>query len=90
MGLTPEYGTVRQGIERDASGQVSGLTGELHLEGSVKTTKLKLTWLPQVRLPSLRGAAAAVTRGHFHPNGAWDQCNTNRAAGRDMLPATAS
>nr|CAD1828066.1 unnamed protein product [Ananas comosus var. bracteatus] len=28
------------------NGNVTHLTGELHLEGSVKTTKLKLTWLP--------------------------------------------
>ena len=39
----------RQGIQKDDSGQVSALTGELHLEGSVKATKLKLTWLPQAR-----------------------------------------
>lgn len=30
------------------TGLVSGLEGELHLEGSVKTTKLKLTWLPNI------------------------------------------
>ena len=44
-----------QGIEKDDGGQVSALTGELHLEGSVKTTKLKLTWLPQARHLSLHG-----------------------------------
>ncbi|VVB02736.1 unnamed protein product [Arabis nemorensis] len=27
-------------------GTVTAITGNLHLEGSVKTTKLKLTWLP--------------------------------------------
>ena len=37
-----------QGIKKDERGQVTELTGELHLEGSVKATKLKLTWLPQV------------------------------------------
>eukprot|EP00239_Pterosperma_sp_CCMP1384_P010909 CAMPEP_0197860068 /NCGR_PEP_ID=MMETSP1438-20131217/35197_1 /TAXON_ID=1461541 /ORGANISM="Pterosperma sp., Strain CCMP1384" /LENGTH=720 /DNA_ID=CAMNT_0043476801 /DNA_START=19 /DNA_END=2181 /DNA_ORIENTATION=- len=35
-------------IQKDASGAVVGLTGELHLEGSVKNTKLKVTWLPQI------------------------------------------
>ncbi|KAG0592616.1 hypothetical protein KC19_1G267300 [Ceratodon purpureus] len=34
-------------IERDQNGNVTGLKGELHLEGSVKVTKLKLTWLPE-------------------------------------------
>ncbi|CDP17749.1 unnamed protein product [Coffea canephora] len=33
-------------IEKDQEGNVTQLTGVLHLEGSVKTTKLKLTWLP--------------------------------------------
>lgn len=33
-------------IEKDQEGFVTQLTGVLHLEGSVKTTKLKLTWLP--------------------------------------------
>ena len=37
-----------QSISRDGSGAVIAMGGELHLEGSVKTTKLKLTWLPQV------------------------------------------
>ncbi|KAK9829157.1 hypothetical protein WJX72_004236 [[Myrmecia] bisecta] len=32
-------------IVRDAAGVVTSMEGELHLEGSVKTTKLKLTWL---------------------------------------------
>ncbi|KAL5582767.1 hypothetical protein UlMin_015209 [Ulmus minor] len=36
-----------KGIEKDAEGKVTQLTGVLHLEGSVKTTKLKLTWLPE-------------------------------------------
>lgn len=35
-------------IAKDAAGKVTGLTGELHLAGSVKSTKLKLTWLPQI------------------------------------------
>ncbi|GAB2224372.1 hypothetical protein Drorol1_Dr00005127 [Drosera rotundifolia] len=34
-------------IEKDEAGNVTHLTGVLHLEGSVKTTKLKLTWLPE-------------------------------------------
>ncbi|XP_044489937.1 glutamate--tRNA ligase, cytoplasmic-like [Mangifera indica] len=34
-------------ISRDQDGHVTQLTGILHLEGSVKTTKLKLTWLPE-------------------------------------------
>ncbi|KAL6221937.1 hypothetical protein ACLB2K_005329 [Fragaria x ananassa] len=34
-------------IEKDHDGNLA-LTGVLHLEGSVKTTKLKLTWLPQI------------------------------------------
>lgn len=33
-------------ILRDEDGRVTELKGVLHLEGSVKTTKLKLTWLP--------------------------------------------
>ncbi|KAL1341320.1 hypothetical protein HN51_027800 [Arachis hypogaea] len=33
-------------IQKDQDGNVTGLIGVLHLEGSVKTTKLKLTWLP--------------------------------------------
>nr|GMC93500.1 glutamate--tRNA ligase, cytoplasmic-like [Ipomoea batatas]GMC97200.1 glutamate--tRNA ligase, cytoplasmic-like [Ipomoea batatas] len=33
-------------IEKDQQGNIINLTGVLHLEGSVKTTKLKLTWLP--------------------------------------------
>ncbi|KAK9821493.1 hypothetical protein WJX74_002572 [Apatococcus lobatus] len=36
-------------IERSASGEVTHLMGELHLEGNFKTTKLKLTWLPVTR-----------------------------------------
>jgi glutamyl-tRNA synthetase len=28
------------------NGMITQLIGELHLEGSVKSTKLKLTWLP--------------------------------------------
>ncbi|KAK0597970.1 hypothetical protein LWI29_030347 [Acer saccharum] len=34
-------------ISKDQDGNVTQLTGVLHLEGSVKTTKLKLTWLPK-------------------------------------------
>lgn len=34
-------------IKKDGEGNVTFLTGVLHLEGSVKTTKLKLTWLPE-------------------------------------------
>ncbi|KAJ9186076.1 hypothetical protein P3X46_005619 [Hevea brasiliensis] len=34
-------------IVKDESGNVTQLIGVLHLEGSVKTTKLKLTWLPE-------------------------------------------
>lgn len=33
-------------VQKDENGTVVGLVGVLHLEGSVKTTKLKLTWLP--------------------------------------------
>ncbi|KAK1292310.1 hypothetical protein QJS10_CPB17g00817 [Acorus calamus] len=36
-----------KGIEKDQVGNITHLTGTLHLEGSVKTTKLKLTWLPE-------------------------------------------
>lgn len=35
-------------IEKDQDGNIIGLSGVLHLEGSVKTTKLKLTWLPEI------------------------------------------
>ncbi|XP_061370992.1 glutamate--tRNA ligase, cytoplasmic [Gastrolobium bilobum] len=35
-------------IEKDQDGIVTELSGVLHLEGSVKTTKLKLTWLPDI------------------------------------------
>ncbi|KAF9624869.1 hypothetical protein IFM89_015423 [Coptis chinensis] len=34
-------------IGKDNDGTVTQLTGLLHLEGSVKTTKWKLTWLPE-------------------------------------------
>lgn len=34
-------------IQKDQEGNVTNLSGILHLEGSVKTTKLKLTWLPE-------------------------------------------
>ncbi|BDA45805.1 Glutamate-tRNA ligase, cytoplasmic [Coccomyxa sp. Obi] len=35
-----------QRVSKDESGAVTGMEGVLHLEGSVKATKLKLTWLP--------------------------------------------
>ncbi|CAH9067661.1 unnamed protein product [Cuscuta europaea] len=38
--------SIVKSIEKDEQGNVISLTGVLHLEGSVKTTKLKLTWLP--------------------------------------------
>ncbi|KAK4339804.1 hypothetical protein RND71_041266 [Anisodus tanguticus] len=34
-------------IQKDQEGNITHLSGILHLEGSVKTTKLKLTWLPE-------------------------------------------
>jgi glutamyl-tRNA synthetase len=34
-------------IEKGQDGNVTQLTGVLHLEGSVKNTELKLTWLPE-------------------------------------------
>ncbi|XP_059313402.1 glutamate--tRNA ligase, cytoplasmic [Lycium ferocissimum] len=34
-------------IQKDQEGNVTHLSGILHLEGSVKITKLKLTWLPE-------------------------------------------
>ena len=37
-----------QKITRDAEGLVTGLEGDLHLEGDFKKTKWKLTWLPVV------------------------------------------
>jgi len=33
-------------IQRDVDGNVIKIAGVLHLEGSVKTTRMKLTWLP--------------------------------------------
>ncbi|CAH1412043.1 unnamed protein product [Lactuca virosa] len=33
-------------IKKDKNGNVTELIGVLHLEGLFKTTKLKLTWLP--------------------------------------------
>ena len=38
-----------KGIEKDQDGFVKQLSGILHLEGSVKTTKLKITWLPEIK-----------------------------------------
>ncbi|RWR94971.1 glutamate--tRNA ligase, cytoplasmic [Cinnamomum micranthum f. kanehirae] len=34
-------------IKKDQDGNITHLMGALHLEGSVKTTKLKITWLPE-------------------------------------------
>lgn len=34
-------------VKKDPDGNVTQLMGGLHLEGSVKATKLKLTWLPE-------------------------------------------
>ncbi|GKU91210.1 hypothetical protein SLEP1_g5111 [Rubroshorea leprosula] len=36
-------------IIKDQDGNITQLVGVLHLEGSVKTTKLKLTWLPETK-----------------------------------------
>ncbi|GKV39018.1 hypothetical protein SLEP1_g46855 [Rubroshorea leprosula] len=36
-------------IIKDQDGNITKLVGVLHLEGSVKTTKLKLTWLPETK-----------------------------------------
>ncbi|GLT59646.1 hypothetical protein SLA2020_324540 [Shorea laevis] len=36
-------------IIKDQDGSITQLVGVLHLEGSVKTTKLKLTWLPETK-----------------------------------------
>ena len=35
-------------VDVDQGGVVIGIIAELHLEGSVKSTKLKLTWLPKI------------------------------------------
>ncbi|XP_013737448.2 glutamate--tRNA ligase, cytoplasmic [Brassica napus] len=35
-------------ITKDEEGRVTALSGVLNLQGSVKTTKLKLTWLPEI------------------------------------------
>ncbi|XP_021733478.1 glutamate--tRNA ligase, cytoplasmic-like [Chenopodium quinoa] len=35
-------------IKKDEAGNVAQLIGVLNLDGSVKTTKLKLTWLPEI------------------------------------------
>lgn len=35
-------------MTKDASGQVTAATAELHLAGDFKKTKLKLTWLADV------------------------------------------
>lgn len=52
-GLTPgeevtlmQWGNVIiKEVLKDPSGTVTGMSADLHLEGSVKTTKKKLTWL---------------------------------------------
>nr|XP_043609461.1 glutamate--tRNA ligase, cytoplasmic [Erigeron canadensis] len=36
-------------VKKGSDGNVTELIGVLHLEGSVKTTKLKLTWLPDIQ-----------------------------------------
>ncbi|OMO59965.1 Glutamyl/glutaminyl-tRNA synthetase, class Ib [Corchorus capsularis] len=36
-------------IIKDQDGNITQLVGDLHLEGSVKTTKLKLTWLAETK-----------------------------------------
>lgn len=36
-------------ITRDSAGAPTAITAELHLEGDFKKTKLKLTWLADVR-----------------------------------------
>ncbi|KAJ4877641.1 hypothetical protein Rs2_42659 [Raphanus sativus] len=35
-------------VTKDEEGRVTALSGVLNLQGSVKTTKLKLTWLPEI------------------------------------------
>ena len=35
-------------IHKDAAGEVTAIDADLHLEGSVKNTKLKLTWLAKM------------------------------------------
>nr|GFB38924.1 glutamate--tRNA ligase, cytoplasmic [Tanacetum cinerariifolium] len=35
-------------IKKDSDGNVTEIIGKLHLEGSVKDTQLKLTWLPEI------------------------------------------
>lgn len=51
-------------VAKDADGKVTGLTGELHLAGSVKSTKLKLTWLPQIEV---RGTFVLGSFHNTHP-----------------------
>lgn len=40
-------------IHKDASGTVTSIDADLHLEGDFKSTKWKLTWLAAVRTSSL-------------------------------------
>jgi hypothetical protein len=35
-------------IDRSTDGNITGISGDLHLEGDFKKTKLKLTWLADV------------------------------------------
>jgi glutamyl-tRNA synthetase len=37
-----------QSVTKGPDGQVTGLAGQLHLEGDFKKTRLKLTWLADV------------------------------------------
>ncbi len=76
---------LHQGIEKDDSGQVTGLTGELHLEGSVKTTKLKLTWLPQACLTFLLRNTATISCGDVHAGGTEDQHPDGTGGGNVMV-----
>lgn len=48
LSCTPPPVTRPQSITRDASGAVTSIAAALHLEGDVKKTKWKLTWLAQV------------------------------------------
>jgi glutamyl-tRNA synthetase len=39
---------ILKAVHKDSSGKVTGIDGELHLEGDFKKTRLKLTWLCDV------------------------------------------
>jgi len=45
LGLSQALAWVQR-VSKDEAGVVVAMEGVLHLEGSVKSTKLKLTWLP--------------------------------------------